>query len=77
MTRRFYSIRELISLTGLSKPTILNLIHHPDPARRLKAIRAGIRVLVRVEDFEDWMDRNQVDGKASVRNTRGRRKVRA
>ena len=70
MSQEFLTVQDICRRLRLSKPTVLGLIHHADPERRLVSSRVGIQLRVRLVDFEDWLRRNRTQGKATVRNTR-------
>ena len=70
MSEEFLTVHDICRRLRLSKPTVLELIHHVDPERRLVSSRVGIQLRVRRDDFEDWLRRNRTRGKAAVRSTR-------
>ena len=72
MPEEFLTVQDLCRRLRLSKPTVLELIHHPDPEKRLASLRVGIQLRVRADDFEEWFLRNRTDGKVKVRNTQHR-----
>lgn len=70
MSEEFLTVQDICRRLRLSKPTVLELIHHVDPDRRLVSSRVGVQLRVRLGDFEDWLRRNRTHGKVAVRITR-------
>ena len=57
---QFYTVAEICKLTRSSRPTVYKWINSEAPNERLKATNAGGKFLIRPDDFEDWLVRNQL-----------------
>lgn len=70
----FLTRQQIAEITDNSLPTVDGWLHHPDPAQRLPSFRlgGGVKILVRLDEFEDWLERNRTDGKCTARATRRR-----
>ena len=69
---RFLSRQDLAEITGVSMPVVDSWIHNPDESARLPSFRpnGGMRILIRFDDFEEWLETQRTRGKAAVRATR-------
>ncbi len=72
ITDEFLTRQDIARLTRSCLPTVDGFIHNQDPDLRLPSFRLGVKVLVRRDDFDAWLERQRLTGKAEVRRTRRR-----
>ena len=56
--KRFYTVKEIIGILGLSRVSVYRLVHEPE----FPALRIGNRILVPVAGFEDWLAAQNMGG---------------
>jgi len=68
---RFLTRQDLAEITGHSLVTVDRWLHDPDEEARLPSFRpgGGTKILIRIDDFEAWLERNRTHGPAGVRAT--------
>ena len=63
MITEMLTLSDICRITKVSSPTALNWIHDEDPEKRLLSSRLGGKIMVRPEDFDNWLVRNRTAGR--------------
>jgi len=72
---RFLTRHKIAQWTGASLPTVDRWIHDPDPETRLPSYRPGgsVKIVIREDEFLEWLDRHRTTGPIAIRATRRRK----